>query len=167
MLPPPLLDIRRYHVDSFAFVAHDAYDTDRPSAGVFDVDFDVQENAEDENTYRISMAIKVAEGGYTAEENAPYSVSMDIVGYFLFALDTAEQTKARMIHLNGASILYVIARGFVGQATGAAKNGQYVLPSVNFLEMLRQRVAAESTVQQEQTSAAITAGEPTVEPPHT
>nr|MDP9360952.1 protein-export chaperone SecB [Acidobacteriota bacterium] len=71
----------------------------------------------------------------------PYSINLDIVGYFLFAAGTSEDLMFRMIYANGASILYGVARGFVGQATGAAKYGQFVLPAVNFVELMRKRLA--------------------------
>src|SRR4051794_29187713 len=85
MLPPPLLDIRHYHIDSFAFVAHDDYDPERDSAGEFDVAFDVTQHEDDVNAYRIEMRVRVADGGYASRENAPYSLNLGVVGYFTFA----------------------------------------------------------------------------------
>ena len=139
MTPPPQLDIARYHVDSFAFTAHDDFDDERDSAGDLSVDFHIAERVGDPLSFRMTMDIRVAEAGYTAETNAPYSIALTIIGYFLFTEGTTEETKARMMNLNGASILYGIARGFVGQATGASRHGQFVLPAVNFIELLRQR----------------------------
>jgi len=158
MLSPPPLDIRLYHVDAFVFVAHDDYDLERDTNVALDVDFDVQQNTAEPLTYRLAMRIRVADGGYTAEENSPYGIRLDIVGYFLFAPDTTEEVMTRMINLNGASILYGVARGFVGQATGAGKNGQFVLPAVNFIDLLKRRAEAEGAEQP--VPAALTSGQP-------
>lgn len=154
MTPPPQLDISRYHVDSFALTAHDDFDDERDSAGELSVDFDIEERVDDPLSFRMIMNIHVAENGYSTETNAPYSITMVIVGYFFFVDGTSDETKARMLNLNGASILYGIARGFVGQATGASRHGQFVLPAVNFVELLRQR--EEATPHEAPTAAATT-----------
>lgn len=146
----PQLDIERYHVDSFALTAHDDYDHSRESAGDLTVDFDIAERVDDALSYRLAMNIRVAEAGYMSETNAPYTIAMRIVGYFLFAEGTPDETKARMLNLNGASILYGVARGFVGQATGASTHGQFVLPAVNFVQLLNDREEASAQVAQSQ-----------------
>jgi preprotein translocase subunit SecB len=158
MIPPPPLDIRQYEVETFAFYSHPDFDPQRGSAGALDVDFDVTQHADAEREFRIEMRIRLAEKGYTADENAPYSITLDIVGYLSFAEGTSEDLMFRMIHANGASILYGIARGFVGQATGAAKYGQFVLPAVNFIELMKRR---QAELDAEHTAAlpAVTAGD--------
>jgi preprotein translocase subunit SecB len=148
MIPPPPLDIRQYEVETFAFHAHSDFDPNRESSGALDVNFSVTQNSDDEREFRIEMKVRLAENGYRPSENAPYSITLDIVGYFLFAAGTSEELMFRMIHANGASILYGVARGFVGQATGAAKYGQFVLPAVNFIDLMKRRLAeldAQST----------------------
>lgn len=138
-LPPPPLDVQAYHIHELTFRALSEYDPEQVSAGGLDVDFDVQRNENAPNDYRIILRVKLAQDGYTPDENPPYSLSLTIVGYFTFAPDTPEDIMGKMINLNGTSILYGIARGLVGQATGAGVHGQFVLPAVNFVALVNER----------------------------
>lgn len=143
LLPPPL-DIQMYHIHELTFRALSEYNPDLANSGGLDVDFDVERNADAPRDFRIILRIKLAEAGYTSDDNPPYSLYLAIVGYFTFAEDTPEDVMQRMINLNGTSILYGIARGLVGQATGAGVHGQFVLPAVNFVALVNARAAAQS-----------------------
>lgn len=101
------------------------------------------------------MTVSVAPQGYTADENPPYSLHLDIVGYFTFLPGTSDDVMIRMVHLNGSSMLYGIARGFVGQATGAARHGQFLLPAVNFIALLKQRAELDAADHAEDTQRAL------------
>jgi preprotein translocase subunit SecB len=137
---PPPLDIQRYHVEELVFRALREYDPSQKTASAIDVDFDVQQDEASTRDYRISMRIQLAANGYTAEENAPYTVDMTIIGYFTFAEGTTEDVSQKMIYINGPAILFGIARGITGQATGASRHGQFVLPTVNFIEIEKARL---------------------------
>ncbi len=141
---PPPLDIQRYHVEDLVFRALREYDPSQKTSGAIDVDFEVQQDEVSTRDYRISMHIQLAANGYTAEENAPYTVDMTIIGYFTFAEGTAEDVSQKMIYINGPAILFGIARGITGQATGASKHGQFVLPTVNFVEIEKARLELEN-----------------------
>lgn len=145
-LSPPPLDIWQYFVEELALRALAEHESDRGHSGSVGVDFEVQRNEKNPIEYRIIMRIKLAESGYVPEENPPYSLALTISGYFRFEAGTDEPTMKRMLHVNGTSILYGIARGLVGQATGASVHGQFVLPTVNFIQILeaRERAKAES-----------------------
>ncbi len=158
--PPPPLDVQAYHVDEFGLRALDEYDPERPSRGAFDIDFDIHQHSEDPKAFRITMRIKFAERGYTAEENPPYTITLTITGYFVFAEETPNSVMERMIDINGASILYGIARGFVGQATGASRHDQFVLPAVNFIELVKARAASASEGVAEPQNEGVPSGAP-------
>lgn len=68
----------------------------------------------------------------------PYEVKIKIVGFFTFKGEMPNDQKEKMLSLNGASILYGVARGVVAQTTGGGIFGKYILPAVNFVEMLKQ-----------------------------
>lgn len=142
-IQPPPLDVRRYYVEELIFRALREYDAGRTMSSAIDVDFKVQQDEVAPLTYRINMRIQLAPNGYTADENAPYTVDMSIVGDFTFAEGTADDVMQRMIFTNGPAILFGIARGITGQATGASKHGQFVLPTVNFVEIERARMQRE------------------------
>jgi preprotein translocase subunit SecB len=139
-IQPPPLDVRRYYVEELIFRALREYDAGRTMSSAIDVDFNVQQDEVAPLAYRITMRIQLAPNGYTEEENAPYSIDFSIVGDFTFAEGTADEVAQRMIYINGPSILFGIARGITGQATGASKHGQFVLPTVNFVEIEKARM---------------------------
>jgi preprotein translocase subunit SecB len=141
-IQPPPLDIDSYYLNELVFRAFDEYDESRASAGGFGVDFDVQRDANDRHAFRIIMRVNFASDGYIPEANPAYGISLMIVGDFSFANGTDEDLMQRMVRINGSSILYGIARGIVGQATGASKHGQFVLPTVNFVEIVKAKAAA-------------------------
>src|SRR4051812_44740071 len=145
---PPPLDVHAYHVEELVFRAHSDYKPDQQSSGPIDVEFQVQKDEVTPRVYRIDMRIQLAAGGYTAEENTPYAVDLKMVGYLTFAAATSQDVMNRMIFINGPAILFGIARGIVGQATGASKHGQFVLPTVNFVEMEKERTRKEEEEKQ-------------------
>ncbi len=66
----------------------------------------------------------------------PYELKIKIVGFFTFNGEMASDQKERMLGLNGASILYGVARGIIAQTTGGGIYGKYILPAVNFVDIL-------------------------------
>lgn len=140
---PPSLDVQAYHVHELWLRALEDYEPERPSRGGISVDFDVQQSEADQSRYRIIMRINLAEGGYSPEENPPYALRIVIFGYFAFDEGTSEEVMLRMINFNGLSILYGIARGLMGQATGSSVHGQFLLPAVNFVGLLEKKAESE------------------------
>lgn len=71
-----------------------------------------------------------------------YHISLRIEGYFNFKPETdiPQAQKEKMVRLNGSSILMGLARGLVAQATGVSEFGKYLLPPVNFVEILKEGV---------------------------
>lgn len=69
----------------------------------------------------------------------PYYVFLKITGYFSFIEGTGEPVIERMIALNGPAILYGIARGIVAQATGNCVHDKFILPTVNFVEVTKEK----------------------------
>ncbi|NOY64146.1 MAG: hypothetical protein GXO97_01905, partial [Nitrospirae bacterium] len=60
-------------------------------------------------------------------------------GFFSFPEGTEEETIKKMIGLNGLVILYGTARGIVAQATANCLHGKFILPSVNFIELVKKK----------------------------
>lgn len=76
---------------------------------------------------------------------APYYIYLDITGFFSFAEGTDEETVKKMIGLNGPAILYGVARGVVAQATANFRYGKFVLPTINFVETMREEAQKNKT----------------------
>jgi len=93
---------------------------------------------ESSEPYMLALSIKVS----PAEKKPaldPYLIQIKVVGFFTFTGKMDESEKEKMLDLNGASILFGIARGIVVQATGSGIAGKYILPAINFVEMRNQK----------------------------
>jgi len=75
--------------------------------------------------------------------SAPYYIFLRITGFFSFLEGTDEETIKRMIGLNGLAILYGVAMGTVAQATANCLHGKFLLPSVNFVELLKAKATSK------------------------
>ena len=68
-----------------------------------------------------------------------YALDLKILGFFSFAEGTDEHQAGHMIHVNGPAILYGVARGIAAQAFALTAAGKVILPSVNFVEIMKRR----------------------------
>ncbi|MDR0890435.1 MAG: hypothetical protein LBM28_07345 [Oscillospiraceae bacterium] len=76
-------------------------------------------------------------------ENADFDVEMQVRGIFSAADDMPEEEFIKMLHLNGVTCVYSIARAKMEQITAAAfATGKIVLPMINILEFYKEKTAA-------------------------
>jgi preprotein translocase subunit SecB len=68
-----------------------------------------------------------------------YSVELKVLGFFSFPDKFEEHEAGHMIHTNGPAILYGVARGIIVQTLALTIAGKVILPSVNFVEIMRRR----------------------------
>ena len=54
-----------------------------------------------------------------------------------FAENYPDDQINELLGPNGLAMAYSIARGIVGQATGTSLHGKFILPTVNFIELLK------------------------------
>lgn len=136
-----LLDINEYFVDELSVrTNHDFSKKDQSSGGI-KVDFDIKRNNTNPLEFMIPMTIAVN----SDESNfaiAEYQISLKISGFFGFAEGTDEETINRMIGPSGLAILYGVARGVVAQATGNCWHGKFILPAMNFVELLKEKASS-------------------------
>lgn len=71
----------------------------------------------------------------------PPSLRLQMAGFFSLESGTDEHQALHLISLNAPSILYGIARGIIVQSLALTAIDKYILPSVNFIEVMRQREA--------------------------
>lgn len=71
------------------------------------------------------------------KDGAGYVISAQIEGQFLFPEGVDPQKMAWTVRLNGCSILYGVLRGVLSGITGGMKHGQSILPTVNFVEVVK------------------------------
>ena len=101
---------------------------------------------EDSSEYLCELQIFLTKG-QALKAGAPYQFRLQLLGQFEFLEGTSTETQHRMIHVNGSSILYGVARGVLAEATSQARAGKYILPAINLIELLEKRGSLEGTVQ--------------------
>lgn len=135
-----LLDINEYHVDNIAIKVNSDYkQSDIKNCNV-SVDFDIRQNNDDPLVFMILLFIKLNDSKATST-SAEYHIKLDITGYFSFIEGTAEETVNKMIAPSGLSILYGVARGVIAQVTGNFKYGKFILPTLNFMEIIKKKAS--------------------------
>lgn len=121
--------------------------------GEVKIQFDIKQNKGNDTAYMIPLTIEVNESqGHSAA--SPYYIFLAIRGFFSFNKREDPETTAKMISLNGLSMLYGVARGIVGQATASCPHGRFILPSVNFIELLKRKASEIADGEQPETPTA-------------
>lgn len=134
-----LLNIENYFIEKFSFDTNITFKKDIENFIMdFNIDFDVKRNDVLSNRYLIFMklSIKSKKGKFAT---VPYNITISINGYFCFDNNVDEETQNRMIYSNGLSILYGVVRGIISQYTSTSEFGKFVIPSVNFIEILKNK----------------------------
>jgi hypothetical protein len=83
------------------------------------------------------------------ESSPALRVLLEMEGAFSFGPGVPHETQIRMVEVNGAAILYGVARGVVGSLSGMTPTGRYLLPPINIIDIVerreRRRSRAEAT----------------------
>lgn len=133
-----LLEIDEYFVDEFSLEVNpvcafkEEYDSD------FDVDFSIARSSDGKPKFEVKLFLEVNKKDEIFSK-APYRIDLQVTGYFHFDEGTDENKIKTMITPNGLAILYGIARNLVSQMTGVGRYGRFLLPSVNFIEIIKDK----------------------------
>lgn len=132
-----LLNINDYFVEELTVRGNANYQkTAKEQKGKINLSFNVKRKGK-EPLFMITMTIELNKPKQ-ALASSPYYVYLKIDGFFDFPKETDEETMQRMIGLNGLVMLFGIARGVVAQVTANGPHGKFVLPAVNFVELIKQ-----------------------------
>jgi len=137
------LDINEYFVEEIRVKANPDYSGGPDHEGAVSVSFNTKRKGT-EPVFMIQMVININRTK-KAFERAPYQIVLKITGFFTFKEGTDEETIKKMISLNAPAILYSIARGIVSQATAQSLHGKFILPTVNFVELLKRKQKKKSS----------------------
>jgi preprotein translocase subunit SecB len=131
-----LLNIDEYFVEELRVKINPEYTKDaKEETGEIAVAVSLKRKGK-EPAFMISMRLELNKSK-NAFSSAPYYILLDITGFFTFQDETDEETINKMIGLNGPVILYGVARGIVGQTTANFRQGKYVLPTLNLVEIMK------------------------------
>lgn len=93
--------------------------------------------------FMLTMKIEVNKSKASFSKS-PYYILLKIVGFFSFPKGTDEETMKKMMGLNALAMQYGLARGEVTQSTSNGMHGKFILPSVNFVELLKSRAKSKT-----------------------
>ena len=115
---------------------------DPPDAYEVDADFDLYET-EDVGSHLHSLSLECIPraGDVPRRFNR---VSIVLWGVFSFDPDADQDLQDQLIPYNSIPILHGIARGLVSSATGSCPGGPFLLPIVNYVEMIERKIQEES-----------------------
>jgi preprotein translocase subunit SecB len=117
------------------------YDQGKPIPSKFGVNFDFyKKNNEHNFKIILDVMVNLNDGDFKKSE---YRIRVKLESYFEFDKTIAEHDIPKLIIPNGLAMTYSTARGIVGQATGTAMHGKYLLPSVNFIELIKEKFERE------------------------
>ncbi len=132
-----LLNINDYVVDELTVRGNPTFrKSEKEQKGQLDIGLSFKRKHKEPRSFMISMVIEISKSK-DAGANYPYYVYLRIDGFFEFSEKADEETMQKMISLNGVSVLFGIARGVVAQVTANGAHGKFILPTINFVEMIK------------------------------
>ena len=128
------LQLDNYFVTQLHFAANASFEADKNSE-VIDDQFVVEsfQHHDDKapDKWQVTLSIK---HNPPATANAPYSFTLEIVGFYSVTNEFQAEKTERMVKTNGSSILYSISREIVRNFTMMGPYRGFLLPSVSFFE---------------------------------
>ena len=97
---------------------------------------------EDEKAFRIELDV-VVNTDEKIFRNSPYRIRIKLQSFIEFDKNIEEKNIAPLLMQNGLAMTYSIARGIVGQATGTSLHNKFLLPTVNFVELIKNKIENE------------------------
>lgn len=135
------LNLNDYYLDELSFVVNREHVPSATLCGTIDLDFDISRNSDNPLDFMISLMVDINPREEDFQK-CDYRIHLKLTGFFSFADGTKEETISSMIAPNGLSMLYGVARGVVADATAISWHGKFVLPSMNLVEIIKQKSEA-------------------------
>lgn len=135
---PSQMQYKNYAVDKI-YVESNTLDVQLPDDIGDDlvIDFNVLRQA-NEKSFMIELFIDVNKSA-KAFKTSRYRISLKLLSVFDFSPATPEGEITKLIVPNGLAMAYSTSRGIIGELTANSINGKYVLPSVNFMELIKRK----------------------------
>jgi preprotein translocase subunit SecB len=135
------LQLNNYFIKELSYRSNQAYDPEAKSLlseGKIHCTLELGTALSVPDLYMVALVIAVEPSEVRPALDA-YHIKIRIEGFFNFKpeADVSQAQKDKLVQLNGSSILMGLARGLVAQATGVSEFGKYLLPAVNFVEILK------------------------------
>lgn len=141
---PSNLELRGYFVTELNVSANARFDPNQSMELTIN-DLDVQPtcltNEEDPRHWQIRLRVRSVEDG---ERNTPYAFNTEVVGFFTVADAVPLDAVPAFAHINGASILYGVAREALRGVMAQGPHLPLLLPTVCFLETAPETLSPEA-----------------------
>lgn len=124
-----------YLIDHVLVAQNDDYDASLEShTGDVAAIINVAPNNKDPSLYRIVLDVQVKPTAKHEKDFFPYQVAIKGKGFFAVKDASSPEEVDKFLRVNGAAILYGLLRAQVAQITAQSGHGQFLLPTMNFVE---------------------------------
>lgn len=150
------LQLENYVVSDLTFKCNETSEDSQKLSPRIGMGFTVKSHSSDEDRFLITMEIDVNKpdrGRRRARQLPKVQIHVVLYGWFRFNKGLETEVKHKMIHTNGSSILYGVARGIVAQLTGSLGFTRLVLPSVNIQAIIERHAKAQAGKQRTKLTA--------------
>ena len=132
MNPQPML-LETHYFTKVAVEANPSYRPKENEEELGGVQTEVQlaQHQDDPRRWQVILNIRTVAAD---ETNLPYKIDLQAVGFFEIGPEVEEQRRPKIVHANGAAILYSSAREFLLLITGRGPWPALYLPTTNFLK---------------------------------
>ena len=128
--------LQNFIVDQLTFKTD--LDKKEPLAGKLGVDFEIKANPADKTKFLIRMQIDWNKG-QAFKKNGGHQIHMQLLGWFNFTEELAEDARNNMLLTNATSILYGVARTIGAQLTATLGRQKIIFPAVNLIEIAKRK----------------------------
>lgn len=132
------LNINEYFVDNVIVQTNNKFKRTDTGTCRINVDYHIKRNNDNPLDFMISMLIELNKNDDDFDL-AEYRILLNLTGFYSFTEGAEEPTINNMIAPSGLSILYGVARGVVSQLTGNCRYGKFILPTLNFMEIIKNK----------------------------
>ena len=133
------IQLNHYVIDGISVMPNPKYvESVAKRAGNVSAAIRISPHKEDEKKYKLTLEIQVKPVPRKEKEFFPYMVAIGGTAFFTFENPCPREEADKALRLNGASILYGLLRAQVAQVTAQSVHGQFLLPTLNFVEMSKE-----------------------------
>lgn len=137
-----LFRLDHYQIESVAVAQNETFDASISThTGDISASINIAPHKKDATKYRLVLEIQVKPATKQEKEFFPYFVAVRGRAFFSFKDPCPPEQADRTLRLNGASILYGLLRAQVAQITAQSVHGQFLLPTMNFVELAKEQAS--------------------------
>lgn len=130
------MQLKEYFVIRFDFTANTEHILTGSEEMEFDIDFNFLKT-EERNDFRVDLTLKLNEN--VQPEKCRYRFFLVLHTFYAFEQNVTLKKMGQLITYNGLAMSYSIARSIIGDFTASSVHGKFILPAVNFVELLKQK----------------------------